>query len=509
MRHRHFFKICLTGLGLALGSTSFLFLAPAFATEPTTGPLAGTTAAHNQVRQNLNNGVAPTAGALVQPVPCPPLPDFVWDDTVAATAQTWADMCTCAHQQAGNPYGENLSMGTVGAGVTGAAAAVSWADEVRAPGYDYANRDCPTGMPTFPNCGHYTAVAWSTTTQVGCGFAACGAATGCGALFGGQAAEYVVCRYNQPGNFPAGDGDTLRPYCTEAVTTDCQPGPGVCGGGGNPVLTVTKNGTGAGTVTSSPPGIDCGATCMSAFANGTPVSLTAAASPGSTFVTWGGACAAAGANPVCMVTVDAAKTATATFNTAVNPCATAVDLVCGNALNGTTVGAANDFNTTYSCTGDPQNGTDVVYRLESPESGMVTVDLNPNVADLDLFVLSACSANNCAVNSEQGGGVAEQVQFTATAGQTYYVVVEDYNSAGDTFALTATCPCTAPNGVNQNLTNDTVTNTQTVHVCSIITAGADYGVGTMGNLTLRAGHSVVFTNDFSVQSGGSLTVRTD
>jgi CARDB protein/List-Bact-rpt repeat protein/matrixin len=57
----------------------------------------------------------------------------------------------------------------------------------------------------------------------------------------------------------------------------------------NRTLTVTKAGGGAGTVTSSPTGIDCGATCSAAFADGAAVALTAAPAAGSTFAGWSGA----------------------------------------------------------------------------------------------------------------------------------------------------------------------------------------------------------------------------
>ena len=76
-------------------------------------------------------------------------------------------------------------------------------------------------------------------------------------------------------------------------------------------LTVTKSGTGSGVVTSVPAGIDCGADCGESYLAGTVVTLTAAAASGSTFVDWQGACTSA--NPVCPVTMDAAKVTTATF----------------------------------------------------------------------------------------------------------------------------------------------------------------------------------------------------
>ncbi|PYR47170.1 MAG: hypothetical protein DMF95_17015, partial [Acidobacteria bacterium] len=79
-------------------------------------------------------------------------------------------------------------------------------------------------------------------------------------------------------------------------------------------LTVSKTGAAAGVVTSSPAGIDCGSTCAAAFSSGTVVTLTAQPSANSVFGGWSGACAGQ-ANP-CTVTVNAAMSVTATFNTA-------------------------------------------------------------------------------------------------------------------------------------------------------------------------------------------------
>jgi hypothetical protein len=79
-------------------------------------------------------------------------------------------------------------------------------------------------------------------------------------------------------------------------------------------LSVAKAGTGSGTVTSSPAGISCGATCTATFDSGTSITLTAAAASGSTFAGWsGGGCSGTG---TCTVNINAATTVTATFNSA-------------------------------------------------------------------------------------------------------------------------------------------------------------------------------------------------
>ncbi len=54
-------------------------------------------------------------------------------------------------------------------------------------------------------------------------------------------------------------------------------------------LAVTKSGTGAGTVTSSPAGINCGADCSESLVDGSSVTLTAKPTTGSSFVGWSGA----------------------------------------------------------------------------------------------------------------------------------------------------------------------------------------------------------------------------
>jgi len=80
-------------------------------------------------------------------------------------------------------------------------------------------------------------------------------------------------------------------------------------------LTVQSVGTGTGTVTSSPSGINCGTTCSASFGIGTSVTLTATAGTGSTFAGWSGACSG---TATCAVTLTAAASVTATFNLPTN-----------------------------------------------------------------------------------------------------------------------------------------------------------------------------------------------
>jgi hypothetical protein len=81
-------------------------------------------------------------------------------------------------------------------------------------------------------------------------------------------------------------------------------------------LTVTKAGTGGGTVTSSsnpaaPTQINCGPTCSVSYESGTVVTLTATPATGSNYTAWSGCDSVSGAT--CAVTMSAGRSVTATF----------------------------------------------------------------------------------------------------------------------------------------------------------------------------------------------------
>lgn len=77
------------------------------------------------------------------------------------------------------------------------------------------------------------------------------------------------------------------------------------------LLAVSKNGTGDGTVSSSPAGINCAVDCNTMFDAGTLVTLTATPDANSTFTGWSGAgCSGTG---TCVATMDALKNVVATF----------------------------------------------------------------------------------------------------------------------------------------------------------------------------------------------------
>ena len=89
----------------------------------------------------------------------------------------------------------------------------------------------------------------------------------------------------------------------------------------NHLLSVSSGGgTGSGIVTSIPAGIACaiggapGGDCSEGYLHGQEVTLTATASPNNVFDGWGGACSSREDSPTCTLTMDQARSVTATFD---------------------------------------------------------------------------------------------------------------------------------------------------------------------------------------------------
>ena len=100
----------------------------------------------------------------------------------------------------------------------------------------------------------------------------------------------------------------------------------------------------------------------------------------------------------------------------------------------------------YACGGDTYSlyeTGEYAYTYVAPGHGDVTVTLSGLSDDLDLFILSdaasACDPTECIANSRNASSDDETVTFTATAGTTYYFVVDGFSGAISEFDLAVTC----------------------------------------------------------------------
>jgi len=128
-----------------------------------------------------------------------------------------------------------------------------------------------------------------------------------------------------------------------------------------PVLTVVSQGSGTGTVSSVPSGINCGSICTASFNPGTQVTLTAAAATGSTFAGWGGACASSGTNPSCTIAMNASQNVTATFNIT----QASLSVTIGGTGSGTVTSTPQGINCPTTCQSNFAAGTQVTL-TETP-----------------------------------------------------------------------------------------------------------------------------------------------
>ena len=132
-------------------------------------------------------------------------------------------------------------------------------------------------------------------------------------------------------------------------------------------LNVTVSGAGSGTVTSSPSGISCPSNCSASYDTGTEVTLTAAPASGSTFAGWSGDCG--GTSQTVSVTMDAARSCTATFDVEQQQTATRnLNVTVSGAGSGTVTSSPSGISCPSNCSASYDTGTEVTLTA-APASG--------------------------------------------------------------------------------------------------------------------------------------------
>ncbi|MAT41461.1 MAG: hypothetical protein CL609_03895 [Anaerolineaceae bacterium] len=227
-------------------------------------------------------------------------------------------------------------------------------------------------------------------------------------------------------------------------------------------LTVNLNGTGSGLVTSGPVGINCGLDCQEEYDFNTEVTLTAAPEDGSIFTGWSGACTNTTGD--CVVTVDEAKSVTATFTLNQYDLTVNLDGTGSGEVSSSPAGIScgvdcqesYNYDTEVTLTATPEDGStfvgwsgactnttgDCVVILDEAKS--VTANFTLNQYDLTVnldgtgngFVTSSPVGINCGLDCQEKYNFNTEVTLTATS--------ED----GSTFA--------GWNGACTNITGDCV-----------------------------------------------------
>nr|AVA09702.1 putative effector protein [Heterodera avenae]AZL96421.1 venom allergen-like protein 2 [Heterodera avenae] len=163
---------------------------------------------NNDLRRNVATGNQPNRNGMLPPATN--MLQMFYNTTTGQTAQTWANQCKFVHSNEPGGLGENIYYST--------AEGMSNTEALnKAFGY-WWNESITVGIPenlvvdqsNFGPIGHFTQMAWHSTTDIGCGVASC------------QNEEwktFVVCNYWPPGNYV---GETV--YGAGATCSACDPG---------------------------------------------------------------------------------------------------------------------------------------------------------------------------------------------------------------------------------------------------------------------------------------------
>jgi hypothetical protein len=271
-------------------------------------------------------------------------------------------------------------------------------------------------------------------------------------------------------------------------------------------LTVSLAGTGSGTVTSNPAGINCPSGCSANFTSGQSVALTASADSGSNFAGWSGACSGTGP---CTVSMNSSQAVTATFSAvAGTPVVTlsAASLGFGGQLLGTT---SNAKAVTLTNTG-------TAGLLLSPivSSGNFLESDNCPVSPSTVAANAACKISVTFVPSVPGA-IAGEITISDNAGNTPQMI----NLSGTGLAPLSLSPTsigfgTVTVGTTTVAKIITLTNNTGALLSIAYAASADYTVNAAG--TTPCGNSlsgktkctlsVTFTPSQNGAANGALTV---
>ena len=196
-------------------------------------------------------------------------------------------------------------------------------------------------------------------------------------------------------------------------------------------------------------------------------------------------------------------------------------LDCGGVDSWRNYGAGStDLLDDYACTIFTQHGPEFSYRFTAPLDGDVTVSLTGVTADLDLMVLSVpeggeCLAENCIASGDLDGD--DTATFTASAGTTYYIVVDGYNGNQGSYTLRLDCAAAVTNeldcGNDIDDDEDGLTDCEDVDDCEDAVACAEpqescQAAGTIGCGDMIPGATDSLGSTWEIDSYGSCSPYT-
>jgi len=243
-------------------------------------------------------------------------------------------------------------------------------------------------------------------------------------------------------------------------------------------LAVTKFGTGSGMVTSSPVGINCGATCTAKFEEGTKVTLTAEADEGSDFTGWSGS--GCSGTSTCIVSMFEAKKVAATFDSVAKEFPLSVNKT--GAGSGKIISSPSGIDCGLTCSAEFEEGTKVKL-IPEPDSDSEFREWSGACLGANSCEVTMSEARSVGVRfshqrprltlEKSGAGTVKSRPRGITC-LSDCASVEAFLPKGTTVVLTAKA---APEGSLENWIGcDSSTNTGTEGTCTV-EVGKSEGVG--------------------------------
>ncbi|MBZ5554609.1 MAG: hypothetical protein LAO21_17975 [Acidobacteriia bacterium] len=254
------------------------------------------------------------------------------------TSASWVVLTSVTATAAPFGYGYNVGNGTINYGV---AANPDAGDRTQGIGYPFSFRITQRGVTqalTLTKAGAGTGTVASSPPGINCG-------STCSFSFSYNQQVTLTAQAGANSIFAgwSGEGCSGTGSCT-VMMTQARNVAATFTLIGNQTLTVSKAGGGTGTVTSSPPGINCGSNCSYSFPYNQQVTLTAQGGANSTFAGWSGeGCSGTG---TCVVTMDQARNVAATFTLIGNQLVTVTKMGAGT---GTVTSSPTGINCGNSC----------------------------------------------------------------------------------------------------------------------------------------------------------------
>jgi len=300
-------------------------------------------------------------------------------------------------------------------------------------------------------------------------------------------------------------------------------------------LTISKDGSGTGTVTSSPAGIDCGSDCAEDYFAGESVTLTATPGPSSTFSGWSGPADCSDGT----VTMNADVSCTATFtlqyrltvsksgNGTGTVQSTPAGINCGADCSqdylvgqAVTLTATPSFDSNFNGWSGPADCADGSVTMNSNLSCTATFVLRPKY---DLTVAKSGAGTGTVTSSPGGidcGADCSELLFEGTSVVLYGTPaigseISEWTGHADCrdglVTMHAPRACTAlfrtcTDSGELYFESELVAGAEVAEACNYAYVGPSVEVMPTGQLDIYAGNAVTFYNGFQVEAGGQLSV---